>query len=92
MAFLQVGSENSAPIELYYEYHGSGSPVVLIHGWPLSSRSWENQVPALVDVGYRVVTYDCRGFGSSPQPWDGYDYDTFAQDLDALRATSTYAM
>lgn len=84
MAFLQVGSENSAPIELYYEDHGSGSPVVLIHGWPLSGRSWENQVPALVEAGYRVVTYDRRGFGSSSQPWDGYDYDTFAQDLDAL--------
>jgi pimeloyl-ACP methyl ester carboxylesterase len=84
MAFLHVGSENSAPIELYYEDHGSGSPVVLIHGWPLSSRSWENQVPALVDAGYRVVTYDRRGFGSSSQPWDGYDYDTFAADLDAL--------
>ena len=84
MAFLQVGSENSAPIELYYEDHGSGSPVVLIHGWPLSGRSWENQVPALVDAGYRVVTYDRRGFGSSSQPWDGYDYNTFAADLDAL--------
>lgn len=84
MAFLKVGEENSAPVELYYEDHGSGSPVVLIHGWPLSSRSWENQVPALVSAGHRVVTYDRRGFGNSSQPWTGYDYDTFAADLDAL--------
>ena len=86
MAFLQVGSENSAPVELYYEDHGSGSPVVLIHGWPLSGRSWENQIPALVDAGYRVITYDRRGFGWSSQPWGGYDYDTFAADLEALLA------
>ncbi len=84
MAFVQVENENSAPIELYYEDQGSGSPVVLIHGWPLSGRSWENQVPALVDAGYRVITYDRRGFGKSSQPWTGYDYDTFAADLDAL--------
>ena len=84
MAFVQVGNENGAPVELYYEDHGSGSPVVLIHGWPLSGRSWENQVPALVDAGHRVVTYDRRGFGRSSQPWTGYDYDTFAADLDAL--------
>lgn len=86
MAFVQVGNENGAPVELYYEDHGSGSPVVLIHGWPLSGRSWENQVPALVDAGHRVVTYDRRGFGRSSQPWSGYDYDTFAADLDALLA------
>ncbi len=84
MAFVQVGNENSAPVELYYEDHGSGSPVVLIHGWPLSGRSWENQVPALVEAGHRVITYDRRGFGDSSQPWDGYDYDTFAADLAAL--------
>jgi non-heme chloroperoxidase len=86
LAFLQVGSENSAPVELYYEDHGSGSPVVLIHGWPLSGRSWENQVSALVEAGYRVITYDRRGFGWSSQPWGGYDYDTFAADLEALLA------
>jgi non-heme chloroperoxidase len=86
LAFLQVGSENSAPVELYYEDHGSGSPVVLIHGWPLSGRSWESQVPALVDAGYRVITYDRRGFGWSSQPWGGYDYDTFAADLEGLLA------
>jgi non-heme chloroperoxidase len=84
MALLTVGTENTTPVELYYEDHGAGQPVVLIHGWPLSSRSWENQVPALVDAGYRVITYDRRGFGKSSQPWTGYDYDTFAQDLDNL--------
>ena len=84
MAFLQVGNENSAPVEIYYEDHGSGSPVVLIHGWPLSGRSWEDQVPALVEGGHRVVTYDRRGFGTSSQPWGGYDYDTFAADLATL--------
>ena len=84
MSKLTVGTENNAPIELHYEDHGSGKPIVLIHGWPLSSRSWENQVPALVEAGYRVITYDRRGFGESSQPWDGYDYDTLAADLDAL--------
>ena len=84
MALLQVGHENSTSVELYYEDHGSGSPVVLIHGWPLSGRSWEYQVPALVDAGHRVITYDRRGFGRSSQPGTGYDYDTFAADLDAL--------
>ena len=84
MALLQVGHENSTSVELYYEDHGSGSPVVLIHGWPLSGRSWEYQVPALVDAGHRVITYDRRGFGNSFQPWDVYDYYTFAADLDAL--------
>ncbi len=84
MAKLTVGTENGSPIELYYEDHGAGTPVVLIHGWPLSGRSWENQVPALIDAGHRVITYDRRGFGWSSQPWDGYDYDTFAADLHAL--------
>jgi pimeloyl-ACP methyl ester carboxylesterase len=84
MAKLKVGTENSTPIELYYEDHGSGAPVVLIHGWPLSGRSWEKQVPALVDAGYRVITYDRRGFGESSKPWTGYDYDTLAADLHAL--------
>jgi pimeloyl-ACP methyl ester carboxylesterase len=84
MANLTVGTENRAPIELHYEDHGSGKPVVLIHGWPLSGRSWEYQVPALIDAGHRVITYDRRGFGASSQPWDGYDYDTFAADLHAV--------
>lgn len=84
MAVLRVDEENSAPVELYYEDHGEGRPVVLIHGWPLSGRSWEKQVPALVSAGYRVIAYDRRGFGNSSQPWGGYDYDTFAADLDAL--------
>lgn len=84
MPMLQTDTENGSPIELYYEDHGSGAPVVLIHGWPLSGRSWESQVPALIEAGHRVVTYDRRGFGDSSQPYDGYDYDTFAADLDAL--------
>lgn len=85
MPRLHVGTESSgAPVELYYEDHGSGPPVVLIHGWPLSGRTWENQVPALIAAGHRVVTYDRRGFGASSQPWDGYEYDTFTDDLKAL--------
>ena len=84
MSKLTVGTENSTPIELHYEDHGTGKPVVLIHGWPLSGRSWENQIPALIEAGHRVITYDRRGFGDSSQPWDGYDYDTFAADLNTL--------
>jgi pimeloyl-ACP methyl ester carboxylesterase len=84
MAKLQVDTENGAPVELDYEDHGSGRAVVLIHGWPLSRRSWEAQVPALVEAGHRVIAYDRRGFGQSSQPWEGYDYDTFTADLDAL--------
>ncbi|MDT8915216.1 alpha/beta hydrolase [Amycolatopsis sp. PS_44_ISF1] len=84
MGKVTVGVENSAPVELHYEDHGSGRPVVLVHGWPLSGRSWEHQVPALVEAGYRVITYDRRGFGQSSQPWTGYDYDTLAGDLDTL--------
>ncbi|WP_433799918.1 alpha/beta fold hydrolase [Actinomycetospora sp. CA-084318] len=84
MARLTVGTENGTDVEIHYSDQGSGRPVVLIHGWPLSSRSWENQVPALISAGYRVITYDRRGFGSSSQPWSGYDYDTFAADLAAL--------
>ena len=84
MPYLTVGKENSGSIDLYYDDHGSGKPVVLIHGWPLSGRSWEKQLPALLEAGYRVVTYDRRGFGDSSKPTSGYDYDTFAADLHAL--------
>ena len=84
MPMLKVGAEANHPIELHYEDYGSGKPVVLIHGWPLSGRSWEAQVPALIEAGYRVITYDRRGFGWSSQPWSGYDYDTFAADLHGL--------
>lgn len=84
MPRITVGQENSGPIDLYLEDHGAGRPVVLIHGWPLSGRSWERQVPALVDAGHRVVVYDRRGFGKSSQPWEGYDYDTLAADLDVV--------
>jgi non-heme chloroperoxidase len=84
MPAVTVGKENSADIEIYYEDHGTGQPVVLIHGYPLSGRAWDKQVPALLDAGYRVITYDRRGFGKSSQPTTGYDYDTFAADLNTL--------
>jgi non-heme chloroperoxidase len=83
-SYIKVGQENSTPIEVYYEDHGSGSPVVLIHGWPLSGASWEKQTAALLAAGHRVITYDRRGFGASSQPTVGYNYDTFAADLDAV--------
>lgn len=81
MPYITVDKENSADVRLYYEDHGSGSPVVLIHGYPLSGASWEKQLPALLDAGFRVITYDRRGFGKSDQPATGYNYDTFAEDL-----------
>ncbi|WNL41488.1 alpha/beta hydrolase [Halomonas sp. PAMB 3264] len=84
MPLLNAGTEQGTPVELYYEVHGAGKPVVLIHGWPLSSRSWEPQVPALVEAGYKVITYDRRGFGKSTQADGGYDYDTLAADLKKL--------
>jgi non-heme chloroperoxidase len=84
MPYLKVGKENSTDIELYYEDHGSGDPVVLIHGYPLSGASWEKQVAALLPLGLRVITYDRRGFGKSSQPTSGYHYDTFAADLRQL--------
>jgi len=84
MPYVNVGTENSGAIELYYEDHGSGPPVVLIHGYPLSGKAWDKQVPVLLDMGCRVITYDRRGFGKSSQPVTGYDYDTFAADLNAL--------
>ena len=83
-SYVTVGQENSTPIELYYEDHGAGPPVVLIHGYPLSGASWEKQVPALLAAGFRVITYDRRGFGKSSQPASGYDYDTFCDDLRKL--------
>ncbi|MEU2336156.1 alpha/beta hydrolase [Streptomyces griseoincarnatus] len=87
MAFIKVGEENSTDIELYYEDHGTGQPVVLIHGFPLSGHSWEKQSAALLEAGYRVITYDRRGFGQSSQPTTGYDYDTFAADLHTVLET-----
>jgi pimeloyl-ACP methyl ester carboxylesterase len=84
MPTVTVGRENSAGISIHYEDHGAGQPVVLIHGYPLSGRAWDRQVPALLEAGYRVITYDRRGFGASSQPATGYDYDTFAADLHAL--------
>ena len=84
MPYVTVGQENSGTIDVFYEDHGSGKPVVLIHGYPLSGRSWERQTLALLREGYRVITYDRRGFGNSSQPTTGYDYDTFAEDLHKL--------
>jgi non-heme chloroperoxidase len=84
MGRFAVGAENGLPIELHFTDQGEGQPVVLVHGWPLSGRSWEAQLPALIGAGYRVITYDRRGFGQSSQPWLGYEYDTLAADLAAL--------
>lgn len=84
MPYVSVGKENTGNIDLFYEDHGSGKPVVLIHGYPLSGASWEKQVPVLLEAGYRVITYDRRGFGQSSKPTTGYNYDTFAEDLHKL--------
>jgi pimeloyl-ACP methyl ester carboxylesterase len=84
MPYVTVGKENSGNIDLYYEDHGAGRPVILVHGWPLSGASWEKQVPVLLEAGHRVITYDRRGFGDSSRPASGYDYDTFAEDLHKL--------
>ena len=81
MPYITAGKENSGNIDLYYEDHGSGKPIVLIHGYPLSGASWEKQVAVLLAAGHRVITYDRRGFGKSSQPTMGYNYDTFAEDL-----------
>jgi non-heme chloroperoxidase len=87
MGLINVGQESSTPIDLYYEDHGSGSPVVLIHGWPLNGDAWEKQTAALLAAGHRVITYDRRGFGRSSKPATGYNYDTFAADLEVLLST-----
>ena len=87
MSMINVGKENSTSIDLYYEDHGAGTPVVLIHGWPLSGASWEKQTAALLQAGHRVITYDRRGFGRSSKPAAGYNYDTFAADLDVVLKT-----
>ena len=87
MGFIKVGEENSTPVEIYYEDHGSGSPVVLIHGWPLNGDAWEKQVSALLAAGHRVITYDRRGFGRSSKPGVGYNYNALASDLDLLLKT-----
>src|SRR5688500_20326582 len=87
MPFVTVGNENSAPIELYYEDHGTGQAVVLSHGYPLDGHAWAKQSRALLEAGHRVITYDRRGFGQSSQPTVGYDYDTFAPDLNVVLET-----
>jgi non-heme chloroperoxidase len=84
MPYVTVGKENSGDLSLYYEDHGSGDPVILIHGYPLNGASWEKQTAALLNAGHRVITYDRRGFGKSSQPTTGYNYDTFAEDLHKL--------
>src|SRR5262245_4924693 len=84
MPSIKVGTENSADIELHYNDHGKGKPIVLVHGYPLDGNSWERQERALRANGYRCITYDRRGFGRSSQPSTGYDYDTFAADLKEL--------
>lgn len=84
MGIIPVGQENTTSIDLYYEDHGAGKPVVLIHGYPLSGASWEKQTAALLQAGHRVITYDRRGFGQSSKPTTGYDYDTFTEDLHKL--------
>ncbi len=84
MPYVHIGKENSGDIDLYYEDHGSGDAVILIHGYPLSGASWEKQVPVLLAAGHRVITYDRRGFGNSSRPTEGYNYDTFAGDLHKL--------
>jgi len=87
MGFITVGTENSTDIDLYYEDHGTGQPVVLIHGYPLDGSSWEQQTASLLEAGHRVITYDRRGFGRSSRPTTGYDYDTFAADLATILDT-----
>lgn len=84
MHYIEVGRENSATIDLHYQDHGSGKPVILLHGWPLNERSWENQEAVLLAKGFRVISYARRGFGESSKPASGYDYDTFAEDLHKL--------
>src|SRR3954467_4101361 len=86
MPYVTVAKENSGNVDIYYEDHGVGQPVILIHGYPLSGASWEKQLPVLLKAGYRVITYDRRGFGKSGQPTEGYNYDTFAEDLRKLIA------
>lgn len=87
MGYITVGTENSTPIELHYKDQGTGQPVVLIHGYPLDGDSWEKQTRELLDAGYRVITYDRRGFGGSSKVATGYDYDTFAADLNTVLET-----
>ncbi|MEV7280566.1 alpha/beta hydrolase [Streptomyces sp. NPDC093111] len=87
MPYITVGQENTNPVELYFEDQGAGQPVVLIHGFPLDGRSWERQSAALLEAGHRVITYDRRGFGQSSHPTTGYDYDTFAADLNTVMET-----
>lgn len=84
MPYIELPRRSTSKLQLHYQDFGEGKPLIFIHGWPLSSRTWEAQVGSVVDAGYRAIVYDRRGFGGSSQPWEGYDYDTFAQDLNIL--------
>jgi non-heme chloroperoxidase len=84
MPFVNVGTENTADIQIHYTDRGNGKPIVLIHGYPLDGNSWERQERVLLAKGYRCITYDRRGFGKSSSPATGFDYDTFAADLKSL--------
>ena len=85
MNYLEINKGTAGyPVKLHYSDYGKGKPVILIHGWPMSAEMWEYQINDLVEAGYRVITYDRRGFGKSYHPWDGYDYDTMTDDLKAL--------
>ncbi len=88
MPYVTVGRENSAAIRIYYEDHGAGSPVVLVHGYAQNGHSWEKQEAALLAAGHRVITYDRRGFGASSRPSTGYDFDTLAGDLHVLLSSA----
>ncbi len=84
MSYIKVGKENSRDIELHYQDYGQGKPAILIHGYPQNGAAWEKQIPVLIEAGYRVITYDRRGFGESTKPLSGYDWDTFATDLNQV--------
>ena len=92
MPFVTVGEENGQDIQIHFNDHGSGRPIVLIHGYPLNGNSWERQERVLLEAGYRCISYDRRGFGSSSQPTTGYDYDTFAADLKPCWTISRWPM
>ena len=84
MPYVTVGWENTGDIRLHYADHGTGAPVVLVHGYLADGRSWEKQEAALLGAAYRVISYDRRGGGGSSRPAMGYDYDTLAADLHVL--------
>jgi pimeloyl-ACP methyl ester carboxylesterase len=85
MSYIKVGQDaQGRDVNLFYQDWGQGDPVVLIHGWPADHQMWEHQSHSLPHYGKRVIAYDRRGFGKSDKPWNGYDYDTLAADLNAI--------